>query len=126
MKIKDAVVDQFREKFGVRPDVDNVNPSLRLIVRGVRNQFNIALDTSGDSLFMRGYRKEVGEAPLKENLAGPSARAKGATAMARSGRRLWIFNNVHVFSKWFTIFIFQLLPTSKLTNLIAFIFSKIC
>jgi putative N6-adenine-specific DNA methylase len=69
MKIKDAVVDQFREKFGVRPDVDNVNPSLRLIVRGVRNQFNIALDTSGDSLFMRGYRKEVGEAPLKENLA---------------------------------------------------------
>lgn len=69
MKIKDAIVDQFRDKFGVRPDVDNQNPSLRLHVRAIKNQFNVSLDTSGDSLFMRGYRKEVGEAPLKENLA---------------------------------------------------------
>lgn len=69
MKIKDAVVDQFRDKFGVRPDVDNANPSLRLIVRSVKNQYNVALDTSGESLFMRGYRREVGEAPMKENLA---------------------------------------------------------
>ncbi|MGZ3774709.1 MAG: THUMP domain-containing class I SAM-dependent RNA methyltransferase [Pseudobdellovibrionaceae bacterium] len=69
MKVKDAIVDQFREKFGVRPDVDNENPDLRIHVRCIKNQFNVALDTSGDSLFMRGYRKEVGEAPLKENLA---------------------------------------------------------
>lgn len=69
MKIKDAVVDQFRDKFGVRPDVDNTNPDLRIHVRAVKNQFMIAIDLSGDSLFMRGYRKEVGEAPLKENLA---------------------------------------------------------
>lgn len=69
MKVKDAVVDQFREKFGVRPDVDNENPSLRVHVRVIKNQFNVAIDTSGDSLFKRGYRKEVGEAPLKENLA---------------------------------------------------------
>lgn len=69
MKVKDAVVDQFREKFGVRPDVDNNNPALRIHVRAIKNQFNIAIDTSGDSLFKRGYRKDVGEAPLKENLA---------------------------------------------------------
>lgn len=69
MKIKDAVVDQFRDKFGVRPDVSNENPDLRLIVRAVRNQFNVSLDTSGDSLFKRGYRRDEGEAPLKENLA---------------------------------------------------------
>ncbi|WII71343.1 THUMP domain-containing protein [Bdellovibrio sp. 22V] len=69
MKVKDAIVDQFREKFGVRPDVDNENPSLRIHVRAIKNQFNVAVDTSGDSLFKRGYRKEVGEAPLKENLA---------------------------------------------------------
>lgn len=69
MKVKDAVVDQFREKFGVRPDVDNENPSLRIHVRAIKNQFNVAIDTSGDSLFKRGYRKEVGDAPLKENLA---------------------------------------------------------
>ncbi|HWU43596.1 MAG TPA: THUMP domain-containing protein [Bdellovibrio sp.] len=69
MKIKDAVVDQFREKFGVRPDVDNEMPALRIHVRAVKNQFNVAVDTSGESLFMRGYRRETGEAPLKENLA---------------------------------------------------------
>ncbi len=69
MKIKDAVVDQFRDKFGVRPDVRNDNPDLRIHVRAVRNQFNVSVDTSGDSLFMRGYRRDVGEAPLKENLA---------------------------------------------------------
>ncbi len=69
MKVKDAIVDQFRDKFDVRPDVDNINPDLRIHVRAMKNQFMIALDTSGDSLFMRGYRKEVGDAPLKENLA---------------------------------------------------------
>lgn len=69
MKVKDAIVDQFRDKFGVRPDVDNLNPSLRVHVRAIKNQFNVAIDTSGDSLFKRGYRRDVGEAPLKENLA---------------------------------------------------------
>ncbi|MFM6930534.1 MAG: class I SAM-dependent RNA methyltransferase [Bdellovibrio sp.] len=69
MKIKDAVVDQFRDKFGVRPDVDNYNPALRIVVRCVKNQFNVSVDTTGESLFMRGYRREVGEAPMKENLA---------------------------------------------------------
>lgn len=69
MKIKDAIVDQFRDKFGVRPDVNNDNPDLRINVHAVKNQFSVSLDTSGDSLFQRGYRREVGEAPLKENLA---------------------------------------------------------
>ncbi len=69
MKIKDAIVDQFRDKFRVRPDVDSKNPDLRIHVRGVKNQFSVSVDTSGDSLFMRGYRTSVGEAPLKENLA---------------------------------------------------------
>jgi len=69
MKIKDAIVDQFREKFGIRPNVDNEDPDLRVHVRAVKNQFNVAVDTSGKSLFIRGYRKETVEAPLKENLA---------------------------------------------------------
>lgn len=69
MKIKDAIVDQFREKYGIRPDIDTENPSLRIHVRGVKNQFAVAVDTSGHSLFMRGYRLKTGEAPLKENLA---------------------------------------------------------
>lgn len=69
MKVKDAIVDQFRDKFGIRPDVDNANPDLRVIVRGHKNEYHVAIDTSGDPLFMRGYRREAGEAPLKENLA---------------------------------------------------------
>jgi putative N6-adenine-specific DNA methylase len=69
MKIKDAIVDQFREKFGVRPDVDSKEPDLRIHVRGIKNQFAVSVDTSGHSLFMRGYRLKTGEAPLKENLA---------------------------------------------------------
>jgi 23S rRNA G2445 N2-methylase RlmL len=69
MKIKDAIVDQFREKFGVRPDVDSKEPDLRIHVRGNKNNFAVSVDTSGHSLFMRGYRLKTGEAPLKENLA---------------------------------------------------------
>lgn len=69
MKVKDAVVDLFREKFNVRPDVNNQNPDLRIHVRGIKNNFNISVDTSGNSLFQRGYRIEAVDAPLKENLA---------------------------------------------------------
>ncbi len=69
MRVKDAIVDQFRDKFNIRPDVDNKNPDLRIHIKGYKNQFHMALDTSGDSLFMRGYRTRTGEAPLKENLA---------------------------------------------------------
>lgn len=69
MKIKDAIVDQFRDKYGVRPDVDSKNPDLRIHVRGIKNQFSVSVDTSGNSLFMRDYRIMTGEAPLKENLA---------------------------------------------------------
>lgn len=69
MKVKDAIVDQFRDKYGIRPDVSNTNPDLRIHIKGYRNQYNMALDTSGHSLFMRGYRAKTGEAPLKENLA---------------------------------------------------------
>jgi len=68
MKVKDAIVDQFRDKYGVRPNVSNDNPDLRIHIKGVRNQFHMQLDTSGHSLFMRGYRTKTGEAPLKENL----------------------------------------------------------
>jgi 23S rRNA G2445 N2-methylase RlmL len=78
MKVKDAVVDQFREKFEVRPNVDSEKPDLRIIVRAVKNQFSVAIDTSGDSLFKRGYR--VGattEAHLKEHVAAGLLRMAG-------------------------------------------------
>jgi putative N6-adenine-specific DNA methylase len=69
LKIKDAIVDQFREKFGSRPDVDTDNPALKVVARLVKNQVSLAIDTSGQSLSLRGYRTESGEAPLREHLA---------------------------------------------------------
>ena len=70
LKIKDAIVDEFREKFdGLRPDVDSEDPTLCVYVRASRNQFTVALDTSGESLFKRGYKRIQTAAPLKENLA---------------------------------------------------------
>jgi 23S rRNA G2445 N2-methylase RlmL len=69
MKVKDAIVDQFREKFDVRPNVDTDRPDLRVIVRAVKNQFSVSIDTSGDALFKRGYRVGMTEAHLKEHVA---------------------------------------------------------
>ncbi len=69
MKVKDAIVDQFRDKFDSRPDVQNTDPDLRIHIRGYKNQYSVSIDTSGSSLFMRGYRQKTGDAPLKENLA---------------------------------------------------------
>lgn len=69
MKIKDAIVDQFREKFDVRPDVDTAQPDLRIHARVYKNQFSLSIDTSGDPLFKRGYRVGMTDAHLKEHLA---------------------------------------------------------
>lgn len=69
MRVKDAIVDQFRTKFDVRPSVDSQKASLRVYIRGVKDFYNVSIDTSGDSLFKRGYRSEQGEAPIKENVA---------------------------------------------------------
>lgn len=69
LKIKDAIVDQFRDKFGERPNVDTERPSLRIMARLVKNQVSLAIDTSGSSLSQRGYRLDAGEAPLREHLA---------------------------------------------------------
>lgn len=69
MKIKDAIVDQFREKFGVRPNVDSENPDLRIIARAFKNQFSLSIDTTGDALFKRGYRVGRTDVHLKEHLA---------------------------------------------------------
>lgn len=68
-KVKDAIVDQFRRKFGVRPNVDREHPDVCIYVYLNKNMATISLDLSGESLHRRGYRLSAGEAPLKENLA---------------------------------------------------------
>lgn len=69
LKVKDAVVDQFREACGERPSVEREHPDLRINLFLDRDQAHVSLDLSGDSLHRRGYRVEAMGAPLKENLA---------------------------------------------------------
>ena len=69
LKTKDAIVDQFRDKTGKRPDVDLRFPKVRINVHLSDNIASVSLDSSGDSLHKRGYRVQQGEAPLNETLA---------------------------------------------------------
>jgi 23S rRNA (guanine2445-N2)-methyltransferase / 23S rRNA (guanine2069-N7)-methyltransferase len=69
LKVKDAVVDRFRNRCGIRPSVAVERPDLRINVHVHRDVATISLDLSGESLHRRGYREEGGAAPLKENLA---------------------------------------------------------
>ena len=69
LKVKDAIVDQFRERTGSRPDVSVERPAIQLNVYLLRDQATLSLDLSGESLHRRGYRKAGVAAPLKENLA---------------------------------------------------------
>lgn len=68
-KVKDAIVDQFRTKYEVRPSVAKDHPDIVINVYLHRNIASLSLDLSGESLHKRGYRLEQGVAPLKENLA---------------------------------------------------------
>ncbi|MFH2037707.1 MAG: THUMP domain-containing protein [Candidatus Zixiibacteriota bacterium] len=68
-KTKDAIVDQFREKFNKRPSVDTKNPQIKINIHIIKNEVTVALDSSGDPLSKRGYRLEKGQAPLSEILA---------------------------------------------------------
>lgn len=66
---KDAIVDQFREKFGERPSIDTQNPTIRIHVYISDERFELSLDSSGDSLHKRGYDKRILTAPINDVLA---------------------------------------------------------
>jgi 23S rRNA (guanine2445-N2)-methyltransferase / 23S rRNA (guanine2069-N7)-methyltransferase len=67
--VKDAIVDQFRERFNERPEVDLYNPDIRIHAHLHFDTLHLSLSLSGESLHKRGYRQDPGAAPLKENLA---------------------------------------------------------
>ncbi|PIT99776.1 MAG: RNA methyltransferase [Bdellovibrionales bacterium CG10_big_fil_rev_8_21_14_0_10_45_34] len=69
MKVKDAIVDQFYEKYDRRPNVESKQPDLPIVVHVIKNHVHVALDTSGESLYRRGYKTETVTAPIKEHLA---------------------------------------------------------
>ncbi|ABJ15662.1 hypothetical protein PA14_24665 [Pseudomonas aeruginosa UCBPP-PA14] len=88
LKVKDAIVDNLRERSGRRPSVDKVNPDVRVHLHLDRGQATLSLDLSGHSLHQRGYRLQQGAAPLKENLAAAVLIRAGWPKIAAEGGAL--------------------------------------
>jgi putative N6-adenine-specific DNA methylase len=69
LRTKDAVCDRQRAATGIRPSVDKRAPDVRVHVHLTEREATVYLDTSGEPLFKRGYRRDTDDAPLRENLA---------------------------------------------------------
>ena len=69
LKVKDAIVDWFRNRSGGRPVIDKERPDLRIHLNIHKNRAILSIDLSGQPLHRRGYRLQHAGAPLKENLA---------------------------------------------------------
>lgn len=76
-RTKDAVVDQQRARYGVRPNVSVEDADLNIFVHLVQDQATLYVDLAGEALHRRGYRTRIEEAPLKENLAAAILRLSG-------------------------------------------------
>lgn len=68
-RVKDAIVDRFREREGKRPSISVSNPDIRLNIHASEGVCTLSLDSSGESLHLRGYRVASVDAPLNEVLA---------------------------------------------------------
>lgn len=88
LKVKDAVVDFFKDAHGERPSVAKQRPDVQLNAHLNKGQFTLYLDLSGESLHRRGYRLDGGLAPLKENLAAAILIRAGWPAIAKQGGAL--------------------------------------
>ena len=88
LRVKDAVVDRFRDQTGQRPSVDLEAPDTRLVLHLSESWGQLYLDLSGESLHRRGYREGAGEAPIKENLAAAVLTLAGWPKIAASGGTL--------------------------------------
>ncbi len=81
LKVKDSIVDYFREREGDRPSVDTTRPNIRVQLHLDKSRGTLFLNLSGESLHRRGYRVSGARAPLKETL--------GAAIVGLSG---WLKN----------------------------------
>ncbi|UJP01694.1 MAG: bifunctional 23S rRNA (guanine(2069)-N(7))-methyltransferase RlmK/23S rRNA (guanine(2445)-N(2))-methyltransferase RlmL, partial [Nitrosomonas sp.] len=88
LKVKDAIVDQLRAKFGSRPNVDTEYPSIRVNVYLHNDTAQLSLDLSGESSHKRGYREISIAAPIKENLAAAILLRAGWPDIAAQGGSL--------------------------------------
>ncbi|APG26470.1 23S rRNA (guanine(2445)-N(2))/(guanine(2069)-N(7))-methyltransferase [Syntrophotalea acetylenivorans] len=88
LKLKDAIVDRFRDRCGNRPSVDVERPDVRFNLHLDKDQATLSIDLSGESLHRRGYRTEGVLAPLKENLAAAILLRAGWPQIAAKGGSL--------------------------------------
>jgi putative N6-adenine-specific DNA methylase len=88
LRVKDAVCDVMRDATGERPSVDTHRPDLPLVLHLGPDWASLYVDTSGEPLFKRGWRDDVGEAPLKETLAAAMLAAAGWRGTSESGGAL--------------------------------------
>jgi putative N6-adenine-specific DNA methylase len=79
LRVKDAICDRFVRATHTRPDIDKRQPDIQVVVFVDQDHVVWYLDTSGDPLFKRGWRKEAGEAPIRENLAAGILKLSGWT-----------------------------------------------
>jgi putative N6-adenine-specific DNA methylase len=77
LRVKDAVCDRLREATGERPSVDTRHPDLAVVLHLGELEATLYVDSSGESLFKRGWREDKGDAPLKETLAAAMLAAAG-------------------------------------------------
>ena len=82
LRVKDAVCDRFRAERNARPSVDKRAPDVRVHAYLTDRDATIYLDTSGEPLFKRGYRRDTEIAPLRENLAAGLLALAGWTPAA--------------------------------------------
>ena len=88
LRVKDAVCDQLREASGERPSVDVERPDLTVVLHVGPEHAQVYVDSSGESLFKRGWRSDTGDAPLKETLAAAMLAAAGWHGTPESGGAL--------------------------------------
>ena len=88
LKIKDAVVDQFRATTGSRPSVDVAHPDLRIHAFAEHDRITLSVDLAGEPLHRRGYRVRSVEAPIKETLAAGILLRAGWPDIAAAGGAL--------------------------------------
>jgi putative N6-adenine-specific DNA methylase len=88
LRVKDAVCDLLRETQGERPSVDTQHPDLQIVLHAGQTHAALYVDSSGESLFKRGWRADKGDAPLKETLAAAMLAAAGWRGSAEAGGAL--------------------------------------
>ena len=88
LKVKDAIVDQMRDKFNCRPSINTEQPSIRINLHLQGETAQLSLDLSGESLHRRGYRDVSIKAPMKENLAAAMLLRCGWADIAKRGGTL--------------------------------------